>query len=977
MSKKKCFYCGFLNHDNSLFCEECGKKLEYTCPNCGYINRNATKFCVNCGKKFDVFKHSIDEVDVANSLENEDVSHKDDQEGIICSSCGTKNELGSLFCEGCGERLVQDSKENDAEEEEETSDESISIDEDSIEKAELISEEEEETVSEEEAEQEEEIVSEDFIVCSSCGTKNKLGSLFCEGCGERLVQDSKENDAEEEEETSDESISIDEDSIEKAELISEEEEETVSEEEAEQEEEIVSEDFIVCSSCGTKNKLGSLFCEGCGERLVQDSKESDNEVEEETYDESTTIDEDSIEEADPISEEEEETVSEEEIDKETGEDSFVEESEMVIEEKTSELQNSSPDDEEEYVRVCGYCQTENPMSSLFCIGCGRKLIDDEDEEYVRVCGYCQTENPLSALFCEGCGKKLIDEGDDEEITESETNSNGENEEPAELNEEVVEEEETDEEIEPVGIDSEEEDIEEDHLEITNSEIEEDNEVENCHVLEKEITDLEQEDSDTNGIQEEQTSTLDEDSSEKNSEQENDEDIHQDSKLKSNIKISESPEAISSSKQQSKKKKVILLILLFLLLIIAIGCYLLFFTDVFSQKKVEPKTEEKIELILVPNVVGEDINVAKKKLEEMSLKVRIDEESTDNLDDVGKIFEQDVADKEVEKGTLITLKAYVSNEKVKMISVIGSNVEEAVQRLEELGLKVMVKEEFSDQPIEIVTKQNVEADKEISKGSLVEITMSKGQEEDTGENSNKDKDESNNNSSKDNNSSDNESDGSSNDTPVSSEDHAWSDWVDTLPSEVNQNTYQIEEKTVYRYRTTETMESDQTSMPGWNLSHITTITKGWSDVQRIPDVSDEQLAAYRNDSNYQILSEVKAYYKIDAVHCDKVSGEKGTVLPSSDGTCPSGYKLHENWTTSPTSKNIGTVVTTVCGQPNLTVQSTVTKSSLMWTIQVRTKVIENTYHYTRLTDWSAWQDEKVDTTDNRQVETKKMYRYREK
>ena len=924
MSKKKCFYCGFLNHDNSLFCEECGKELEYTCPNCGYINHGAMKFCVNCGKKFEILKHSIDEVDVANSLENEDVSHKNDQEGIICSSCGTKNELGSLFCEGCGERLVQNLKENDDEVEEETSDESTTIDEDSIGEAEPISEEEEETVSEEEAEQEEEIVSEDFIVCSSCGTKNELGSLFCEGCGERLVQNLKENDDEEEKETSNESISIAEDSIEEAEPISEEEEETVSEEEAEQEEEIVSEDFIVCSSCGTKNELGSLFCEGCGERLIQDLKENDDEEEKETSNESISIDEDSIEEAEPISEEEEETGSEEEIDQETGEDSFVEESETVIEEKTSEQQNSSLDDEEEYVRVCGYCQTENP---------------------------------LSALFCEGCGKKLIDEGDDEEFTESETNSNGENEERTELNEEVVEEEETDEENEP------------------DADIEEDNEVENYHVLEEKITDFEQEDFDTYGIQEEQTSTLEEDSSEKNSEQESDENIHQDSELKSNVEISESTKAISSSKQQSKKRKVILFILLFLLLIIAIGCYLFFCTDVFSQKKVEPNTEEKIELILVPNVVGEDINVAKKKLEEMSLKVKTDEESTDNLDDVGKIFEQDVVDKEVEKGTLITLKVYVSNEKVKMISVIGSNVEEAVQRLEELGLKVMVKEEFSDQPIGIVTKQSVEADKELSKGSLVEITMSKGQEEDTGENSNKDKDESNNNSSKDNNSSDNESDGSSNDTPVSSEDHVWSDWVDTLPSEVNQNTYQIEEKTVYRYRTTETMESDQASMPGWNLSYITTITKGWSDVQRIPDVSDEQLVAYRNDSNYQILSEVKAYYKIDAVHCDKISGEKGTVLPSSDGTCPSGYKLHENWTTSPTSKNIGTVVTTVCGQPNLTVQSTVTKSSLMWTIQVRTKVVENTYHYTRLTDWSAWQDEKVDTNDNRQVETKKMYRYR--
>ena len=63
------------------------------------------------------------------------------------------------------------------------------------------------------------------------------------------------------------------------------------------------------------------------------------------------------------------------------------------------------------------------------------------------------------------------------------------------------------------------------------------------------------------------------------------------------------------------------------------------------------------------------------------------------------------------------------------------------------------------------------------------------------------------------------------------------------------------------------------------------------------------------------------------------------------------------------------------QTNLTVDSTIIKSTLMWTIQARTKVIEKIYHYTRLTDWSAWQDEKVEPSNNRRVETKTVYRYR--
>ena len=144
MSKKKCFYCGFFNQEKSLFCEKCGKKLEYICPNCGYVTYTATNFCVNCGDKFAFNHHSFNEEDSSiekeenNNEESASISEEDkaiendsveenvletdtesanefdnSRKSIVCPSCGTRNELSSLFCEGCGKRLIVDDEEKE------------------------------------------------------------------------------------------------------------------------------------------------------------------------------------------------------------------------------------------------------------------------------------------------------------------------------------------------------------------------------------------------------------------------------------------------------------------------------------------------------------------------------------------------------------------------------------------------------------------------------------------------------------------------------------------------------------------------------------------------------------------------------------------------------------------------------------------------------------------------------------------------
>ena len=153
MSKKKCFYCGSFNQEESLFCEKCGKKLEYTCPNCGYIVHTATKFCVNCGEKFDFSNRSMDEVNDQHE-EASGQNEEKEKEVLVCSSCGTKNDSSSLFCEGCGKRLIVDDEEKEIETESEETDSQVEVD---SSEEETVDESAEEVTSDEEEDSDQEL----------------------------------------------------------------------------------------------------------------------------------------------------------------------------------------------------------------------------------------------------------------------------------------------------------------------------------------------------------------------------------------------------------------------------------------------------------------------------------------------------------------------------------------------------------------------------------------------------------------------------------------------------------------------------------------------------------------------------------------------------------------------------------------------------------------------------------------------------
>ena len=912
------------------------KKIEYICPHCGYEIHSKTNFCLNCGKKIEINEEIEEDKDPS------DVENKDNETKLICAYCHTENDSLAIYCEGCGRRLID-------EEENTNSDEVASNN--------LDDEEEPESISE--ASEEKEISEEE----------NNLEDI------DRIEESSdiEENpdDSETLESTSSEEI-VDEDTADNL----DDEEEYVR----------------VCGYCETENSLSAIYCEGCGRRLIDEEENTnsdevasnnlDDEEEPESISEASeekeiSEEENNLEDIDRI--EESSDIEENPDDSETLESTS---SEEIVDEDTAD----NLDDEEEYVRVCGYCETENSLSAIYCEGCGRRLIDEEELESI---SGASGENEISEEENNLEDTDRIEESSDieDDSDESKTLEPTSSEEIEENTSNDSDGEEDDTDLEEDGMDEAHEDAIEEPESETNTfeenEIsEEANNLEDIDRIE-ESSDIE-DDSDESEIEEEKVSKTDaKEGLEKQEESDSKVNVETNLEKKTSAILSSGEVRTSLVSNKNKRKKKIVIVLILLLLIISIGCYLFFCTDIFSPHNNNPVEEKENILIKVPSVVGEEVDKATKILEDLSLKVKIEEVTTENSEEIGKIFEQDIIDKEVEEDTLITLKSYVSTEKVIVESVIDFKVEDAVKKLEELGLKVVVKETYSDKEKSIVTSQSKNPGEEVAKGSVIEITISKGQKPDENESLLEEENDNHQNTSSGNDGNKENSENNEKPSiPVNGNDtestiNKWFDSVDALPSEVNQNNYDIEEKTVYRYRTIETTKSDQPSLPGWNLAFQSSVMTGWSDIQRISDVSEEQLANYRNNSQYQIVSEEVSYYRIDGIHCDKISGERGSVLPSSDGTCPSGYQLHASWTVSPTDLSGIGVTLANCDRHNMILQNQITKSSPIWLLKVRTAVMKYTYHYTRTTDWSAWQDEKIESGSNREVETKKMYRYKEK
>lgn len=176
----------------------------------------------------------------------------------------------------------------------------------------------------------------------------------------------------------------------------------------------------------------------------------------------------------------------------------------------------------------------------------------------------------------------------------------------------------------------------------------------------------------------------------------------------------------------KKKKLIIVGIIILLLL-----SLLIFISFNKSNKKSSKAEvsEKAEnVIKVPNMVGEEIGTAQEILEKLGLDVTVKEKVSTDEANIGKVYKQSVVGP-IKKKQTITLYSYVSDEEVKVPSVIGMNKDEAKDVLTKLGFSVALEEELSkDKEDNIVIKQEVNNNSKVVKGSLIKLVYAKKETE---------------------------------------------------------------------------------------------------------------------------------------------------------------------------------------------------------------------------------------------------------
>ncbi len=109
----RCTHCGKVNRDDSLFCQECGQRLEapkpapaptptlVNCSSCGAANVEGMNFCKMCGTPLNRSAHRRPAA-AAPAPTPAPAPPSDKQS---CSACGKLTPAGFSFCQHCGRRF--------------------------------------------------------------------------------------------------------------------------------------------------------------------------------------------------------------------------------------------------------------------------------------------------------------------------------------------------------------------------------------------------------------------------------------------------------------------------------------------------------------------------------------------------------------------------------------------------------------------------------------------------------------------------------------------------------------------------------------------------------------------------------------------------------------------------------------------------------------------------------------------------------
>ena len=210
--------------------------------------------------------------------------------------------------------------------------------------------------------------------------------------------------------------------------------------------------------------------------------------------------------------------------------------------------------------------------------------------------------------------------------------------------------------------------------------------------------------------------------------------------------------------------------------------------------------------------------------------------------------------------------------------------------------------------------------------------------------------------------------------ISFSENMWSNWSDTAPAE---GTYsEIEERTLYRSKDKEFSTASAPTKDGWTYYKTTSTTSSHSTTSKV--------TAFSNDAQKRTVTIRKVNNKKTRTEYRYMHYQKGT---STSPVKYSGWNgpHYTPWMTSPLTKD----GTSSAGGAKYRSKKCGTCGLTTWWYKQETRTVEYvastttyydyvdtfyTYHFYRWTDWTDWTDTEVAASDNKQVETKKQYRY---
>ena len=365
----------------------------------------------------------------------------------------------------------------------------------------------------------------------------------------------------------------------------------------------------------------------------------------------------------------------------------------------------------------------------------------------------------------------------------------------------------------------------------------------------------------------------------------------------------------------------------------------------------------VQTLTVNNVVGKKRSEAENTLKKTGFAVEI-KESFNSAVAPGKVIKQSPpADEKLKKGGKVTIYVSKGKQKFDVATVYGMTEDEARKALAKFDVSVVYDGYSTDIPYGSVLSQEPAGATSLEEGSVIRLTLSKGPD--------------------------------------------WSDYTDTLPSEVTSDEYEITEQTRYSYRDKQTTTSNDSSKDGWTQYDS---SWAWSEYGSWSGWSSSWVGS---DDSRQVetktVTDKEAYteYTYNRV-VDKKNGcsKKGFVYFCINAA-KYNYKSHnghfqkETYTTrnrlsANTAFNKEKYFCN-CGEHPYYITGYLTSSGDKWYNETskyypavthteyryreRRKIY--TYYYYRWDDWSDYSENEVSQTSDREVRTKTYYSYRRK